>query len=81
MDSEKKVKEKKKKKRHKEKAKKTEKERSSKKDTGDEGSNALLKSLAALYEGTCLDPDAEARSRLLKKAKRFGGKGSKKRKR
>ena len=39
------------------------------------------KPLSALYEGTCLDPDAEARSRLLKKAKRFGGKGSKKRKR
>ena len=38
------------------------------------------KTLVALYEGTCLDPNAEARGRLLKKAKQFGGKESKKRK-
>ena len=84
VSSEKKAKEKKKKKR-KEKTKKAEKEQSAKKGAGDEDGGALMergqKPLSALYEGTCLDPDAEARSRLLKKAKRLGGKGSKKRKR
>ena len=80
-----KTKEKKKKKRHKEKLKEQEKEQSGQKEAGEEGLSALLergqKSLSALYGGTCLDPDAEARSRLLKRAKHYGGKSSKKRKR
>lgn len=65
--------------------KKKQKEKLKKQEKGEEGGDALLergqKSLAALYDGTCLDPNAEARSKLLKKAKRFGGKSAKNRKR
>ena len=74
-----KARDKKKRKKHKEK-----KERSRKREAKEDEDVALLergqKSLSALYEGTCLDPIAEARSRLLKKARRFGAKGSRKRK-
>eukprot|EP00913_Durusdinium_trenchii_P003130 g2892.t1 len=80
-----KTKEKRKKKKQKEKLKKQEKEPGPKKGADIEEDSALLergqKALSALYVGTCLDPDAETRSRLLKRAKRFGGRSSKKRRR
>ena len=80
-----KVKDKKAKKKKKEKTKKHEARHGEKKEPGVEEGTALMergqKTLSALYEGTCLDPNAEVRSRLLKRAKRFGGKSSKRRRR
>ena len=81
---EKKKKEKKKKKKAKGKEKKAGKSRPSRKEEDEDGESEQLergqKPLSALYGNTCLDPDVEVRSKLLKRAKRFGGKESKKRK-
>ena len=80
----KKKKDKKRKKKSKGKEKKTGKGRAGKKEDGEDEDSEQLergqKSLSALYGNTCLDPDAEVRSKLLKRAKRFGSKESKKRK-
>ena len=83
--SEDKKKARKKKKKSKDKKKKSGKGRGDKKEAAVEEEEVSLekgqKTLAALYEGTCLDPNAETRLKLLKRAKHFGNKEAKKKKR
>ena len=82
--SETKKKKEKKKKKSRGKEKKTGKGHGGRKEEDEDGESEQLergqKPLSALYSNTCLDPDVEVRSKLLKRAKRFGGKDSKKKK-